>query len=122
MSPLQNDSESAGSELPQSPRQTDAPIPPHSATLAFSSQGRGGTVRYRDHRTAFDMWWEFALPPAVAIIGVATRDAWERDTGIPLGERDRTLEWIADRALRDQVSSGGDFRISEMHITLFSAP
>jgi hypothetical protein len=120
MTPPQINSDSSeGAKRPSFGR---VDVPPHDATLAFTSEGRGGTVRYRDHRTAFDMWWEFALPPAVVIIGVASGDTWERDTGIPLSERDRTLAWIADRALRDQVSSGGSVLISDTHITLYRAP
>jgi hypothetical protein len=67
------------------------------------------------------MWWEFAASPAVAIIGIPARSAWELTTRIPLDERDATLTWIAERALRDQLSSGGTFEVDENHITLYSA-
>ncbi len=98
-----------------------APEGPHNATLQFVSKGRGGTVVYADDRTTFNMWWEFALEPAVAIIGIANRAAWEQTTGISLEERDATLNWIAARALHDQVPSGGAFRVDENHITLYGA-
>ena len=97
------------------------PRAPHNATLGYTTAGRGGTVHYRDDRTSFTMWWEFAMEPAVAIIGVPDPATWERATGIPLEERPSTLEWIAQRALHDQVSGGGLFRIAKDHITLYGA-
>ncbi|MCW5897897.1 MAG: hypothetical protein KIT10_01400 [Flavobacteriales bacterium] len=96
------------------------PLPaPHHATLSYTSQGRGGTVHYRDDRTSFSLWWEFAVEPAVAIIGVPNRAAWENTTGLPVEERDATLGWIAHRALLDQVPGGGLYRVAEDHITLY---
>ncbi len=95
------------------------PAGPHNATLQYTGQGRGGTVHYRDDRTNFSMWWEFAMDPAVAIIGVPNRASWEGSTGLPLDERDATLAWIASRALHDQVSSGGVYRVDDDHITLY---
>jgi hypothetical protein len=97
------------------------PPGPHNATLQYSTAGRGGTVHYKDDRTTFTMWWEFATEPAIAIIGVPDRAAWERTTGLAPEERDATLTWIAARALHDQVSGAGVFRIADAHITLYGA-
>lgn len=94
---------------------------PHNAKLNFSSAGRGGTVHYSDGRTSFSMWWELAMHPALAIIGVPERAAWERNTGLPLNERASALEWIAQRSLQDQVPSGGTYSISEDCITQYRA-
>jgi hypothetical protein len=101
-------------EMPRTP-----PPGPHNATLRFTGQGRGGSVLYRDDRVAFEMWWEFAMEPAIAIIGVPGRAEWEHTTGIPLDEREATLAWIGHRALLDQVPSGGVFRVASDHITLY---
>jgi hypothetical protein len=95
------------------------PPGPHNAILAYTSQGRGGNVLYRDDRTSFNLWWEFAMEPAVAIIGIPNTAAWEKATGISLEERSATLEWIAHRALHDQVPNGGVYRVAEDHITLY---
>lgn len=104
-------------------RADDRALPPasHNAILAYTSAGRGGTMSYRDDRASFNLWWEFAMEPAVAIIGVPDPATWERTTGIPLEERQATLAWIAQRALHDQVPGGGLFRIAKDHITLYGA-
>ena len=86
--------------------------------LSYISMGRGGTVLYKDDVGEVKFDYEFGGNNCVAIIFVPTPAAWVQHTNRPLEERDAIIEYVAQTALRDQVSNGY-YQISDNYIELF---
>lgn len=90
------------------------------ARLSYSTEGRGGTVYYQSDVTKFEMWWEFGGGDAVAVIDVPSEKYWESQTGLPVEQREKVLDFIGQRAAKDQVSSGkGTYRVSGGFMSIY---
>lgn len=91
------------------------------ARLIYAQEGRGGRLWLESARTRFAMWWEFGGGKALALIGMPAADGWERDTGLPLAERETVVRFVAEQALRDQAGGGGTWSWDGRTITLYTA-
>lgn len=87
--------------------------------LQYSSEGRGGSVIYQDAVSTIRFYYEFGGGNCVAIIFIPGVATWVNETGRSLEERDAILQFVADRCLKDQVSSGY-VTISDQFIELFT--
>lgn len=86
--------------------------------LSYISDGRGGTVLYKDDVGEIKFDYEFGGGNCVAIIFVPTLAVWVQHTNRLPEERDGIIEYVAQTALRDQVSNGY-YKISGNYIELF---
>ncbi len=84
------------------------------------SEGRGGTVRFENEHTSFNMWWEFAGSSALAIIGLPSRQHWEAETKLPLEQRANTLRFIGEHIVKAQTSGRGSYCYDDQTMTIYS--
>ena len=91
-----------------------------SRRVEYGPSGRGGTLYYVDSETRIEFWWEFGGGDCIAYINIPTAEQWEKHTGTPISERDDIVTFVAETVLRDQVSSGGYFKIGESDISLWA--
>lgn len=90
------------------------------ARLFYTTEGKGGNVRYQSDVAKFEMWWEFGGGKAVAVIDVPSEKYWESQTGLPLDQRDKVLDFIGQRVAKDQVSSGkGRYELGGGFLTIY---
>ena len=90
------------------------------AQVKTSSEGRGGTVYYTDTSYAFELWWEFAMPPALVLLGIPTAATWEAVTKMPLSERDQVLRFMAEQLIADHTHGVGHYELADNILTIFS--
>lgn len=81
--------------------------------LTYSEAGRSGTIHFISRETKFDMWYEFAMPPALVIIGIPEPKYWEAQTKTPLSRRTGLLEFIGKQVIQDKLSGTGYFLIDD---------
>lgn len=94
---------------------------PDNPRLVYNTQGRGGTIRFEDQVTAFDLWWEYAKSPALVLIGgIPSEKYWEKATGIPVDRRTDTLRFIGEQLVVEQTSGRGTFTIDDETMTIYS--
>lgn len=87
-------------------------------SIQYINQGRGGTVVYSDEQSSIRFYFEFGGGECVAIIFIPTEKEWEQSTGRSVKDRSAIIQWVAEQALRDQLSNGY-FRLSDACIELF---
>ena len=75
--------------------------------VSYSEGGRSGTIHYVSTETSFDLWYEFAMPPAIVIIGIPEPRFWEAQTKTPLSQRINILQFIGDQAIKDRLLGDG---------------
>jgi hypothetical protein len=80
--------------------------------VSYSSDGRSGHVHYQSKEGSFAMYYEFGGGDCVASIDIPSKEDWVAKTGIPLERREAVLNFIGQRVVKDQISSGlGSFKI-----------
>lgn len=87
--------------------------------IKYDNQGRGGYVLFKNDKTQFKLWWEFAASPAVVIMEIPSETEWEKRTGFSKEQRNEVLKYIGAVVVRDQLSSGGEFVIGEQVMTFY---
>jgi hypothetical protein len=90
------------------------------ARLRYEQEGRGGRLWLECARTRFAMWWEFGGGKALVLIGMPAAEGWERETGLPLDERETVVRFVAEEALRDQAGGRGSWSWDGRTITLYN--
>ena len=84
--------------------------------VSYSEGGRSGTIHYKSPETSFDMWYELAMPPALAIIGIPEPRHWEARTQTPLSQRTPILQFIGEQVIDYQLQGNGHVRIEQDNI------
>lgn len=84
-------------------------------TLQYLSQGRGGSIVYKDEQSSIRFDYEFGGGDCVSFLFIPTLAEWESATGRSLAERASILQFIAEKCLHDQVP-GGYFKIKDAFI------
>ena len=79
--------------------------------VSYSEGGCSSTIHYVNQETMFDVWYEFAMPPALVIIGIPEPRHWEAHTKTPLSERTDILQFIGEQVLKDRLAGDGYFLI-----------
>ena len=92
----------------------------NSPQLSYSQEGRGGTIHYTSHETSFDMWYEFAMSPAIVDIGIPESKYWEGKTKTPLAHRDDVLRFIGQQVVNDKLSGHGYFLFNDQIMTIYN--
>jgi hypothetical protein len=92
----------------------------HSPRLYYTTQGRGGTIRFENNLTSFDMWWEYATSPALVLIGIPSEKHWEATTKLPVEQRADTLRFIGEQVVADHTSGGGSFVYDDQIMTIYN--
>lgn len=87
--------------------------------LHYFSEGRGGTLRFENNLTTFDMWWEFGGGNALALISIPSKKDWEKATQLPLEQRDDILRFIGEQVVQDQALGRGYFICDEHTMTIY---
>lgn len=78
--------------------------------VTYSSDGRSGYVNYQSPEARFSLYYEFGGGDVVACINIPDVKHWQKDTGLPVGQRDEILNFIGTQVARDQTR-GGSFKI-----------
>lgn len=86
----------------------------------YTDSGRSGTIHYRSAETSFDLWYELALPPAVADIGIPESRYWEAQTKTPLSQRKAILNFIGQQLVNDRLAGDGYFLSNDTIMTIYS--
>lgn len=80
--------------------------------VTYSNEGRYGHVHYQSPEADFSLYYEFGGGNCVACISIPGAENWEKETGVPLAQRDAVLQFIGEHVVQDQTSSGtGYFKI-----------
>lgn len=87
-------------------------------SLRYLSDGRGGSVIYKDGVSEIKFYYEFGGGNCVAIIFVPKDVEWETETKRKLEDKSAIIEFVAKQALQDQVK-GGTYEIEEQYINLY---
>ncbi len=84
--------------------------------VSYTEGGRSGTIHYESGEITFDLWYELAMPPAIAIIGIPEPRYWEAQTKTPLSHRIAILQFIGEQVIQDRLRSEGYVRIEQDNI------
>jgi len=68
--------------------------------------GRGGTIYYREAHFVVALSWEFALPPAIALIYGPRAASWDADHPWAAGRQRAVYEFVGAEMVRQQVPGG----------------
>lgn len=77
-------------------------------TVEISQSGRGGSIYYREGDNTITFGWEFALPPALALIFGTEAKHWEHQHPWVAGRQKEIFELVAEEVIR-QKAPGSDF-------------
>ena len=75
----------------------------HIAHVAYEGEGRAGDVVFYRNDITIHFPYEFSGGDTLATVDVPTVENWEKQTGLPLSDRDIILEFVAKRVIRDQA-------------------
>jgi len=89
----------------------------HVANVGYENEGRSGSVIFYRNDLTVRFYYEFGGGDTVAIITIPTRERWEKETKMPLSDRQAVLEFIATRVIRDQAP-GCKYFIGESDILI----
>ena len=78
----------------------------------IKQDGRGGTIHFLQGDHKVSMYWEFGGGRALALIFIPKEETWEKESGFPVSERMRILDWIA-RQVVYQKASGCNYIIQD---------
>lgn len=77
----------------------------HVGHVGYINHGRSGTVIFFRNDLTLHFSFEFGGGETLAIVDVPTPENWEKETKIPLADRQPILEFVAKRIIRDQASN-----------------
>lgn len=91
----------------------------HSPRLHYMTEGRGGTIRFENDLTVFNLWWEYAMSPALILIGIPSEKHWEASTKLSLEQRADVLRFIGEQVVADRASGSGRFVYDDQIMTIY---
>ncbi|WP_020607044.1 hypothetical protein [Spirosoma spitsbergense] len=91
-----------------------------SLQISYTEDGRSGTIHYASPETTFDMWYELAIPPAVADIGIPEPRYWEARTKTSLPQREAILRLIGQQVINDKLAGDGYYLFNDQTMTVYS--
>ena len=100
-----------------------APVPLNllNARVGYINEGREGRVVFSKGLRSFQMYYGFGGGDVVAIIEVPSEAEWVRQTGFPLEQRAAILDFIGNKVVHDQTTSGrGRFEVRKDCIEIYS--
>jgi hypothetical protein len=102
------------------PNPSDHPSADTGPQLRYTQDGRGGTICYSSAETSFELWYEFALPPAVVDIGIPEPRYWEAQTKTPLAQRKAILQFVGEQVINDKLTGDGFFLSNDNIMTIYT--
>lgn len=100
-------------------RNSQEPQLPGHPRLTYKEEGRSGTVTFNNDYTQFELWWEFAGDDTLVILSIPDAQSWEIRTGLPLKDRETTLNFIGEKLVKDKINSAGAFHIGDTVISFY---
>lgn len=89
--------------------------------ISYRDMGRGGYVIFESRETRFELWWEFAIGGALALVEVPSLENWQKTTQLPLEKRADVLNFIGEQVVLAQTGGGGSFIVGENVLTIYSS-
>jgi hypothetical protein len=86
--------------------------------LEYEGTFRAGTITFVDGMRRIRFYHEMCGGDLHASIDVPTTDAWEKETGVSLAERDEIIAWVAERVRTEQASTWR-YRITDRSIDFY---
>lgn len=80
-------------------------------TATIDSGGRGGNVYYQHGNTSLRFAWEYGATGFE--IAVPPPDQWESQTGIPLENRQETLQFIANQIIAQKENANSQAKMND---------
>lgn len=88
--------------------------------LLYEENGRDGRLWYQDGATSFSLYWGFGGTNVLVTIDVPRACDWEKETKLPLAQRDEVLRFIARQVIEDKTSFGRNrYEIGPDSITIY---
>jgi hypothetical protein len=69
----------------------------------ISTEGRGGSIVYREGDHHIDFGWEFAMPPSVVLIFGPSARAWDRNWLWAIGRCEEIYNSVGTEVVRQKV-------------------
>jgi hypothetical protein len=87
-------------------------------SLHYLSEGKGGSVIYKDDLSELKFYYEFGGGDCVVIIFIPNDENWKAETNRNIEDKNAIIEFIARQAIHDQVR-GGTYKIEDDYINLY---
>jgi len=75
--------------------------------VEVSQSGRGGSIHYREGSNTATFDWEFASPPALALIFGPTARTWDRRYPWAEGRQAEIFAFVAAEVVREKAAGAG---------------
>ncbi|HLY62039.1 MAG TPA: hypothetical protein VKV95_14955 [Terriglobia bacterium] len=72
-------------------------------TVEITTSGRGGSILYKDGDKAIKFDWEFALPPALALIFGHTSQHWDKNFPWASARQEEIYKYVAEEVVRQKA-------------------
>jgi hypothetical protein len=76
------------------------------ATVVLASEGRGGSIGYFEQGRRIGFSWEFAMPPALALVFGPSARAFEHEAPWAAGRRAEVYDTVGREVVRQQAPGG----------------
>lgn len=73
------------------------------ATVEIEQSGRGGSIYYREDENSITFGWEFAMPPALALIFGPTSQVWDSAHPWAVGRQREIYEFVGAEVVRQKA-------------------
>ncbi|MEJ0038098.1 MAG: hypothetical protein WDO68_18805 [Gammaproteobacteria bacterium] len=75
--------------------------------VEITSSGRGGTITYREPPHSLEFSWEFAMPPALALIFGPSATAWAKIAPWAADRHEEIVTAVAHEVVRQKAAGRG---------------
>ncbi len=72
----------------------------------ITTDGRGGSIVYREGENHINFSWEFAMPPSVALIFGPSPRAWDHNLPWAMGRCSKIYDIVGAEVVRQKVEGG----------------
>lgn len=76
------------------------------ALVRYSVKGRCGFIICSYNNQELSFYFEYSGGNNLAVIWIPTPENWEKETGLPLTERENVIHFVGRQVVADQVSPG----------------
>lgn len=74
------------------------------ASVTITTEGRGGSIHYHEGDETVAFHWEFALPPALALIFGPPAAGWDRSRPWAAGRQAEIYEFVGREVVRRKAA------------------
>lgn len=76
------------------------------ASVRYSMKGRFGFITFNYNDKELSFYFEYIGGNNLAVIWIPLPENWEKETGLPLNEREKILHQLGRQVVSDQISGG----------------